>query len=52
MSEGATAKIEPGMPAGNLTIRPGIGGGTSLSMQRRVHDNRFVTRYFVGYGWT
>lgn len=50
MNEGASEKIEPGRAPGNLTIRSGVGGGTSLSMQRRVHDNRFSTRYFVGYG--
>ena len=50
MAEAAAAKIGPGTSNGNLTIRPGIAGGTSLSMQRRMHDSRFSTRYFVGYG--
>jgi SAM-dependent methyltransferase len=50
MADAAVAKIGPTTSNGNLTVRPGIGGGTSLSMLRRVHDNRFSTRYFVGYG--
>ncbi len=29
---------------------PGVGGVTSISMMRRVHDARFATRYFVGHG--
>jgi SAM-dependent methyltransferase len=33
-----------------LVIRSGIGGGTSLSMLRRLSDSRFATRYFVGHG--
>ncbi len=33
-----------------LTFRIGIGGGTALSIQRRLHDARFASRYFVGHG--
>ena len=33
-----------------LTVRPGVGGGTSRSIQRRLADARFATRYFVGRG--
>ena len=50
MTEASASKIGPTTPNGNLSIRPGIGGGTSLSMQRRAHDSRFATRYFVGHG--
>jgi len=42
--------IDPSKPNQQLTIRPGLGGGTSLSMQRRMFDARFATRYFVGNG--
>jgi SAM-dependent methyltransferase len=50
MAENSVTKIGPTSVNGPLTIRPGIGGGTSLSMQRRAHDSRFATRYFVGHG--
>lgn len=51
MAEAAAAtKIGPTTSNGTLTINAGIGGGASLSMQRRVHDSRFATRYFVGAG--
>lgn len=43
-------KIGPQSLNGDLMIHPGIGGGTALSMQRRAHDGRFATRYFVGNG--
>ena len=43
-------RIGPNTPNGPLTVRPGIGGGTSRSMQRRLYDGRFATRYFVGAG--
>ena len=33
-----------------LTVRPGVGGGTSRSIQRRLADSRYATRYFVGRG--
>lgn len=50
MIETGTAKIGPFSGNGELKIYPGIGGGTALSMQRRSHDSRFATRYFVGNG--
>ena len=43
-------KIGPTTSTGPLTVQPGVGGGTSRSMQRRLFDSRFATRYFVGYG--
>jgi SAM-dependent methyltransferase len=46
----AKSKVGPTTSNGQLTIRSGIGGGTSLSMQRRSFDSRFATRYFVGFG--
>ena len=33
-----------------IAIRPGVGGGTSRSIQRRLADARFATRYFRGRG--
>jgi SAM-dependent methyltransferase len=50
MTEASASKVGPTTANGNLTIHPGVGGGTSLSMQRRAHDSRFATRYFVGAG--
>jgi SAM-dependent methyltransferase len=46
----AENRIGPSTPNGPLMVRPGVGGGTSRSMQRRLFDNRFATRYFVGSG--
>jgi len=44
-------KIGPHSSNGELKlIIGGTCGGTALSMQRRVHDSRFATRYFVGCG--
>lgn len=42
----------PGDPAGNgvLEIVPEVSGMTSISIQRRIADHRFATRYFVGQG--
>jgi SAM-dependent methyltransferase len=48
--ESPKPKIGPTTINDNLVIRPGIGGGTSRSISRRVLDSRFATRYFVGYG--
>jgi SAM-dependent methyltransferase len=50
MAETAAMKVGPTTPNENLVIRSGLGGGTSISMQRRAHDHRFATRYFVGHG--
>ena len=50
MTESSGSKIGPTSENGPLTVRHGVGGGTSLSMQRRAHDSRFATRYFVGHG--
>ena len=43
-------KIDPTDRSQQLIVRAGVGGGTSLSMQRRTLDSRFARRYFVGYG--
>ncbi len=42
----------PGDPAGNgvLPFSVDIPGVTSISIQRRIADHRFATRYFVGRG--
>ena len=50
MAETSAMKVGPATSNGNLVIRAGLGGGTSISMQRRAHDHRFATRYFVGHG--
>jgi len=44
------AKIDRDSRNGDLQVIAGVGGGTALSMQRRAHDSRFATRYFVGHG--
>ncbi len=44
------SKIDRNSRNGDLQVLGGIGGGTALSMQRRAHDSRFATRYFVGHG--
>jgi SAM-dependent methyltransferase len=36
--------------SGELRYSPGVPGVTAISMQRRVQDSRFATRYFRGYG--
>lgn len=45
-------KVIPGDPAGNgvLEFPLNVPGVTSISMQRRLADHRFATRYFVGQG--
>jgi len=43
-------KIDQTSRNGVLNVVSGVGGGTALSMQRRTHDSRFATRYFVGHG--
>ena len=50
MAETSAMKVGAATSNGNLVIRAGLGGGTSISMQRRAHDHRFATRYFVGHG--
>jgi len=47
---GSSPRIGPHTSNGELKVYSGIGGGTALSMQRRAHDSRFATRYFVGNG--
>lgn len=42
--------ILPYDSSGSLTYLPGVPGVSSISMQRRLHDSRFATRYFRGYG--
>jgi SAM-dependent methyltransferase len=46
----ASNKIGPLSSNGTLNVHGGVPGCTSISMQRRVHDSRFATRYFVGHG--
>jgi SAM-dependent methyltransferase len=48
--EARVQKIDPKGHPERLIINTGIGGGASLSMQRRTLDSRFARRYFVGYG--
>lgn len=45
-------RVLPGDPAGNgvLPFSLNIPGVTSISIQRRIADHRFATRYFVGRG--
>jgi len=50
MLQNLATKVDPTDRSAQLIVHSGLGGGTSLSMQRRVHDSRFVRRYFVGYG--
>lgn len=50
MEEARVPKIDPSGGARQLIARPGIGGGASLSMQRRTLDSRFARRYFTGSG--
>ena len=46
----AAPRIGPHSSNGELKIYAGVCGGAALSMQRRAHDSRFATRYFVGHG--
>src|ERR1700749_1856585 len=50
MSGTAATRIDRNSRNGELRVLAGIGGGPALSMQRRAHDARFATRYFVGHG--
>lgn len=50
MTEAGETKIDPTDRSAQLVVRPGLGGETSVSMQRRVLDSRFARRYFVGNG--
>ena len=43
-------KIDPNRRNGDLDVHMGVPGATVISMQRRMHDSRFATRYFVGTG--
>ena len=45
-------RVLPGDPPGNgvLQFVPNVPGVTSISLQRRIADHRFATRYFVGNG--
>jgi|GEM_PF-710745 len=45
-------RVLPGDPPGNgvLQFVPNVPGVTSISIQRRIADHRFATRYFVGHG--
>lgn len=43
-------EITPDTKQTPMVIRDGIHGATSISMQRRVRDSRFATRYLVGNG--
>lgn len=42
--------IRPHDQSGALSYSPGVPGVTAISIQRRVQDSRFATRYFVGNG--
>lgn len=43
--------VRPGDPPGKpLRVYPDVPGVTSISMQRRMADARFATRYFSGFG--
>jgi hypothetical protein len=50
MDDARGPKIDPSERAEQPSVKAGIGGGASLSMQRRTLDSRFARRYFVGYG--
>lgn len=50
MEDARVPRIDPGNRAEQPVIKAGIGGGASLSMQRRTLDSRFARRYFVGHG--
>ena len=50
MIETSASRIGPLSSNGALNVHGGVPGCTSISMQRRVHDSRFATRYFVGHG--
>lgn len=45
-------RVVPGDPPNNgqVSLVAGVPGVTSISMQRRLADSRFVTRYFRGFG--
>jgi SAM-dependent methyltransferase len=43
-------KIRPTDPVPQLTLYSGIPGATSISVQRRLFDARFATRWFRGIG--
>lgn len=42
--------VRPHDKSGSLQYRPGVPGVTAISMQRRLADSRFATRYFRGNG--
>ncbi|HEY7232003.1 MAG TPA: class I SAM-dependent methyltransferase [Pseudolabrys sp.] len=50
MDDARGPKIDPSERTQQPIVKAGIGGGASLSMQRRTLDSRFARRYFVGYG--
>jgi SAM-dependent methyltransferase len=50
MAKSSVSTIVPTSINSARTVGRGTGGGTSLAMQRRVQDNRFTMRYFVGNG--
>jgi SAM-dependent methyltransferase len=50
MAQSRAMKIDPTDRSQTLVVHHGVGGGTSISMQRRVLDSRFVRRYFIGNG--
>ena len=43
-------RIGPHSSNDELPLYKGVCGGAGISMQRRAHDSRFATRYFVGCG--
>ncbi len=42
--------IFPGDPTATFSVTQGVPGTTSMSINRRLHDSRFSTRWLVGYG--
>jgi len=50
MERGTWLNILPGDISGELRYVQGVPGVTAISMQRRVQDSRFATRFFRGHG--
>lgn len=50
MDRAVWLNVLPQDNSGELRYSPGVPGVTAISMQRRVQDSRFATRYFRGYG--
>lgn len=50
MNRNQWLNIRPQDSSGSLKYRPGVPGVTAISIQRRLADSRFATRYFRGNG--